>query len=161
LSGDAAGEERWMSEAVATARRGIAAGQSPFGCVIVLGDEPLAAAHNQVWATGDPTAHAEITAIRLAAQRRGEISLAGCSLYSTCEPCPMCMAAIHWARVDRVVYGAAIADAAAAGFHELTLSAARLLELGHSPVRLESGCLAAECRALFAEWLATGKSAPY
>jgi guanine deaminase len=155
------GDDRWMRMAIASARQGIAAGQSPFGCVIVLGDEPLATTHNQVWAMGDPTAHAEINAIRAAAQRRGDISLAGSILYSTCEPCPMCMAAIHWARVDRVVYGAAIADAAAAGFHELTLPAARLLELGHSPVRLEADCLATECRALFAEWQAAGKSAAY
>lgn len=161
MPGEAAREDGWMGEAVAAARQGIAAGQSPFGCVIVLGDAPLAAAHNQVWAAGDPTAHAEITAIRLAAQRRGTISLAGCVLYSTCEPCPMCMAAIHWARIERVVYGAAIADAAAAGFHELALSAARLLKLGRSPVRLEGGCRAAECRALFAEWQAAGKSAAY
>ncbi len=157
----AAREEHWMRAAIVAARQGIAAGQSPFGCVIVSGEAPLATAHNQVWASGDPTAHAEITAIRLAAQRSGDISLAGCELYSTCEPCPMCMAAIHWARVDRVVYGAAIADAAAAGFHELTLPAARLLELGRSPVRLEAGCLAAECRALFGEWQAAGKSAAY
>lgn len=154
-------DERWMRMAIASARQGIVAGQSPFGCAIVRGEDALAVAHNQVWASGDPTAHAEVTAIRAAAQKLGDIALSGCVLYSTCEPCPMCMAAIHWARVDRVVCGAAIADAAAAGFHELTLPAARLIELGHSPVRLKAGCLAAECRALFAEWQTAGQSAAY
>jgi guanine deaminase len=153
--------EGWMQAAIAAARQGMAAGQSPFGCVIVAGEEALATAHNQVWAAGDPTAHAEVTAIRLAARRRRSISLAGCTLYSTCEPCAMCMAAIHWARIERVIYGAGIADAAAAGFHELTLPAARLVELGHSPVQLAGGCLAAQCRTLFAEWRAAGKSSAY
>ncbi len=151
-----------MRQAIAQARAGIAAGQSPFGCVIVQADTLLAAGHNQVWASGDPTAHAEVCAIRTAAATgRGAALPSGCCLYSTCEPCPMCMAAIHWARVERVVYGAAIADAAAAGFHELQLSAAELVRLGGSPVRLEAGCLAAECRALFAEWKAAGRARAY
>lgn len=154
-------EERWMREAIAAARAGIAAGQTPFGTAIVRGGELLAAAHNQVWASGDPTAHAEVAAIRLAAARLGAISLAGCVLYSTCEPCPMCMAAIHWARLDRAVYGAAIADAASAGFHELRMPAERLLREGGSPVVLEAGCLADECRALFREWLASGAARAY
>lgn len=157
----AAGDEAWMREAMALARTGMAAGQSPFGCVIVRAGERVAAAHNRVWASGDPTAHAEVTAIREACARLGTISLEGCALYSTCEPCPMCMAAIHWARVERVVYGAAIADAAAAGFHELQVAAAALVRMGGSPVALEAGVLAEECRALFEDWLASGRGRVY
>jgi len=156
-------DEPWMRAAIAIAQQGIAAGQSPFGCAIVdaAAQTLLVAAHNQVWSAGDPTAHAEITAIRAAAQARRSIALDGCALYSTCEPCPMCLAAIHWARLDRIVYGAAIADAQAAGFHELTLPAAELLARGGSRVRIESGCLAGECRALFAQWRASGHARAY
>ncbi|MGH9475718.1 MAG: nucleoside deaminase [Terriglobales bacterium] len=154
-------DEIWMRQAIATARVGVAAGQSPFGSVIVRAGTVIAACHNQVWARNDPTAHAEIGAIRAAAARLGAMTLAGCTLYSTCEPCPMCMAAIHWARLDRVVYGAAIADAAAAGFHELNLAAADLVRLGGSPVRLEPGCLAPDCRQLFPDWMASGHARAY
>ncbi|MGH9480880.1 MAG: nucleoside deaminase [Terriglobales bacterium] len=150
-----------MRTALAAARAGIAAGQSPFGCTIVQGGELIASAHNQVWAAGDPTAHAEIEAIRTAARKLGAIALSGCVLYTTCEPCPMCMAAIHWARIERVVFGASIADAAAAGFHELHLPARELLQRGGSKVMLTGGCLAAACRSLFDEWKSAGRSPAY
>jgi tRNA(Arg) A34 adenosine deaminase TadA len=155
------GDERWMGAALAAARQGIARGQTPFGTAIMAGDQLVAAGHNQVWALTDPTAHAEVTVIRAACRARRSITLEGCTLYSTCEPCPMCMAAIHWARLDRVVYGATIADAAAAGFHELHLPAAELLSRGGSPVRWTPGCLAADCRQLFAEWQNTGNARRY
>ncbi|MGH9392888.1 MAG: nucleoside deaminase [Terriglobales bacterium] len=156
-------DEFWMRRAVAIAQAGIAQGQTPFGAVIVAtaADTLVAEAHNQVWAAGDPTAHAEINAIRAAARARASIALTACTLYSTCEPCPMCLAASHWARLERIVYGAAIADAAAAGFHELALPAAELLARGGSPVALTAGCLAAECRALFAQWPASGRARTY
>ena len=78
---------------------------------------------------------------------------------TTCEPCPMCMAALHWARVDTVYHGASIVDADTAGFNELTLSAAQLLEIGGSEVRLVGGVLREECRALFEEWKRAGAAA--
>lgn len=154
-------DERWMREALAVTRAGIAAGQTPFGCAIVRAGALVAASHNQVWATGDPTAHAEVTGIRTATAKLRAIALSGCTLYSTCEPCPMCMAAIHWARIERVIFGAAIADAAAAGFHELHLPAADLARLGGSPVRIDAGCLAPECRGLFALWQTHGAARTY
>ncbi|MGH9468588.1 MAG: nucleoside deaminase [Terriglobales bacterium] len=154
-------DEEWMREAIAVARAGIAALQSPFGCVIIHGGRVLAAAHNQVWADTDPTAHAEVNAIRAASRALRSIALTGCTLYSTCEPCPMCMAAIHWARIERVVYGAEIADAAAAGFHELHLGAADLLRLGGSTVRIEGGCQAEACRRLFQDWLSSTGAKTY
>ncbi len=141
---------RW---AIEQARAGIAAGQTPFGSVIVAGDEVIAANHNEVWLRTDPTAHAEIVAIQAASDRLGRIDLSGCTLYSTCEPCPMCAAAIHWAKVDAVHYGATIADAQHAGFTELTLPIGELYRIGQSEVRVIAGTLSAECTPLFSEWL--------
>lgn len=141
-----------MRLAVAKARDGIAAGQSPFGCAIARGDELLAVTHNTVLATTDITAHAEINALRLACQSSSQIHLNGCIVASTCEPCPMCMSALHWARVDRVYFGATIVDADQAGFNELKFSAADLVRSGGSHVQVMPGVLTAECVSLFAEW---------
>lgn len=154
-------EEQYMRAAIAKAREGIAAGQSPFGSVIVRGGKIVAAAHNTVWRDTDPTAHAEVNNIRAAARALATIDLSSCILYTTCEPCPMCLSAIHWAKISRVVYGASIADAAAAGFSELRIDAQRLAEMGGSSLRVESGLLTEECRALFAEFLRTGKAKTY
>lgn len=145
--------ERWMRAAIAQASEGLAAGQSPFGCVIVRDGSVIGSGHNEVWLRGDPTAHAEVVAIQRAARNAGTIDLAGCTLYTTCEPCPMCAAASHWAKVSTVVFGATIADAQRAGFSELTHPAATLYTAGGSPVRLVSGVLEEECAVLFAEWL--------
>lgn len=141
-----------MQAAIARAEEGVAAGQSPFGCAVSLGGAILAAEHNRVLAATDITAHAEITALREACRRAGTIDLSGAIVATTCEPCPMCMAALHWARVDTVYFGASIADAAAAGFNELTLPAADLLRLGRSSVMLYGGILAEKCRQLFRDW---------
>src|SRR5262245_14130760 len=119
-------QQAFMWRAVEKAREGIAKGQSPFGAVVVSDGKVVAAAHNTVWLDTDPTAHAEINAIRQAATVLGSIALHGCTMYTTCEPCPMCLAAIHWAKIGRVVYGASIADAAAGGFTELRVPAKEL-----------------------------------
>jgi tRNA(Arg) A34 adenosine deaminase TadA len=144
--------QRLMSLAIDAARRGIVAGQSPFGCAIASAERVVAVAHNQVLATTDITCHAEVNALRQACREVGAIHLSGYAVATTCEPCPMCMAALHWARVGTVYYGASIADAAAAGFNELHLPAAELLRLGGSAVELVPGVLAEECVALFQEW---------
>lgn len=153
--------ESLMRLAIAKARTGLSLGQSPFGCAIARGDQVIAVAHNRVVASTDITAHAEINAIRSACQALGQIHLTGCRVATTCEPCPMCMAALHWARVDEVYFGATIADASQAGFNELRLSARELLDRGGSPVQLISGCCVDECRELFAEWLAQPKRRSY
>lgn len=145
-----------MEIAIERARAGIACGQTPFGCAIVRGDDLLAAEHNSVWATIDITAHAEVNALRAACQASGEVLLEGTIAATTCEPCPMCMSALHWARIETVYFGASIADAEAAGFNELALPASQLLQVGGSAVRLVEGVLAEECRDLFREW----KNAP-
>ena len=142
-----------MRMAIETCRQGLAQGQSPFGCAIAVGDRVLSRSHNTVVLTTDITAHAEVNAIRAANQELGDIFLSGAIVATTCEPCPMCMSALHWARVDTVYYGATIADAATAGFNELQLPAEKLLREGGSKLKLVSGTLADECKKLFQEWL--------
>lgn len=154
-------DHSFLRRAAAVCREGIAAGQSPFGAVVVRAGRVVVAAHNTVWRDLDPTAHAEVNALRAAALALSTIDLNGCTLYSTCEPCPMCLAAIHWANVDRVVFGASIADASAAGFRELAISAVSMVSLGGSPLRVEGGVLREECAGLFREWKELGKSRTY
>lgn len=141
-----------IHRAIDACRQGIAQGQTPFGCAIVKEGRVIAAAHNTVWRDLDITAHAEINAIRAACRELGRVDLAGCDLYTTCEPCPMCLAASHWARIDTLYFGATIADAQAAGFNELDLAARRMVELGGSALRVVGPVLRDECAALFDEW---------
>jgi guanine deaminase len=154
-------DAEFMGLAIRKAEEGIAAGQSPFGAVIVRGDRLVVAAHNTVWRDGDPTAHAEVNAIRQAARSLGTIDLSGGTIYSTCEPCPMCLGAIHWAKLKRLVYGATIEDAATAGFSELRIRAQRLAEMGGSSLHIVSGCLPAQCRSLFVLWKQSALARPY
>ena len=149
-------EPDFMKMAVQKAREGIAAGQSPFGAVIVRGSEVVAAAHNTVWRDCDPTAHAEVNAIRQAARGLQRIELSGCDMFTTCEPCPMCLSAIHWSKIDRVVFAATIDDAAAAGFSELHVSAKELARMSGSPLHVEVAASREEGRALFDLWRKAG-----
>lgn len=146
----------WMSLAIEQARAGIASGQSPFGAVVVRDGHLVRAGHNEVWKRTDPTAHAEVVAIQNACSALRTIDLSGCVMYTTCEPCPMCAAAIHWARLDECVFGATIADAATAGFNEMHLSIAEAYRIGRSPVRLTPGIMQRECADLFRQWAAAG-----
>jgi guanine deaminase len=93
----------------------------PFGAVIAEGDTVVAEGWNQVESTCDPTAHAELVAIRRACAARGDFSLRGCVIYASAEPCPMCLAAIHWARIDAIYFAAGRDDAAAIGFDDAKL----------------------------------------
>ena len=112
-----AADEGFMREAIRLARDNVRQGMGgPFGAVVVFHGEIVAGGANLVTASNDPTAHAEIVAIREACRRRKSFILEECELYSTCEPCPMCLSAIYWARVRRLVYAADRADAASAGF---------------------------------------------
>ena len=154
-------DEACMRLAIDQARAGIAAGQLPVGAVLVRDGALVCAVHNTVWRDLDPTAHGEMNAVRQAARALGTIDLSGSTVFVTLEPCPMCLGAMHWARVARVVYGGSIADSAAAGFSELAIPARELAALGQSPIRVEPGPLRAECVALFAEWRQAGKSTVY
>jgi len=145
-------DERYMRLALDLASAGMDAGGSPFGAVVVRDGGVLAAEHNQVLQTSDPTAHAEVTALRAAARAAGSHDLAGCTVYSTTEPCPMCFSAIHWANCDRIVYGAGIGDAAGVGFRELSISNDEMRRLGGSSLVVDGGVLAEEARAQFADF---------
>lgn len=148
-----------MRLAIEKCRAGIAQGNTPFGCAIARGDELLAVSHNIVWNTTDITAHAEVTALREACRSADQILLDDCLVATTCEPCPMCMSALHWARVGQVYFGATIADAADAGFNELSISAQDVVRLGGSSVRLVPETMRDQCRQLFADWKAAGGAA--
>ncbi len=150
-----------MQIAIDTCREGIAHGQSPFGCAIAIGDQVISRAHNTVVLTTDITAHAEVNAIRVGCKTIDKIFLTDAIVATTCEPCPMCMAALHWARVGTVYYGASIADADTAGFNELQLPAAELLRIGGSNVKLESGLLTEQCVELFELWKANPSKVSY
>jgi tRNA(Arg) A34 adenosine deaminase TadA len=154
-------EEHFLRLAIAKAHEGIMAGQSPFGAAIVRDGAVVAAAHNSVWRDRDPTAHAEVNAIRAASGTLKTIDLSGCTMFTTCEPCPMCLSAIHWAKIARVVFGATIADAEAAGFTELRVAAAELVRLGGSRLVVVSGPCRDACVQLFADWSARGLCQPY
>ena len=145
-------DERFMSAAIAAATEGIEAGQTPFGACIVRDGEIISTAHNSVWSNTDITAHAEIQAIRNACRKLDTVDLAGCVIYSTCEPCPMCFAACHWAKISKIVFGARIADAEQAGFSELTISNEQMKTLGHSGIEIVGDFLRDECVKLFGAW---------
>lgn len=114
-----ADDERWLERAVALAVDNVAAGGGPFGALIVGTDGQLVAeGQNRVTRDLDPTAHAEVIAIRAACQAFGDFSLAGATLYTSCEPCPLCLSAALWARVTRVVFAADRDDAARGGFDD-------------------------------------------
>lgn len=111
-------DEAWLARAVEVASRNVADGGGPFGAVVVREGVLVAAAGNRVTRDLDPTAHAEVVAIRAACRALDTFSLAGTTLYASCEPCPLCLSAALWARVDRVVYAADRHDAERAGFDD-------------------------------------------
>lgn len=113
-----ADEEGWLAEAIGLAVANVAQGGGPFGAVVVRDGVALGTGQNRVTRDNDPTAHAEVLAIRSACRAIGSFALAGATIYSSCEPCPLCLAAALWARVARVVYAADREDAARAGFDD-------------------------------------------
>ncbi|MFZ0302401.1 MAG: nucleoside deaminase [Terracidiphilus sp.] len=112
----------FLRRAIALATQNVVSGAGgPFAAVIVRNGNIVGEGVNTVTATNDPTAHGEVNAIRAAAKALGTFTLAGCELYTSCEPCPMCLSACYWARLDAVYYGACAADAARAGFDDAFL----------------------------------------
>lgn len=145
-------EVKFMQLAIDKAAEGINKGQSPFAACIVKDGEVIACDHNTVLLTTDITAHGEVHAIRNACKKINNIHLEGCTIYSTCEPCPMCFTAIHWARIDKIIYGARIEDAAHFGFNELKVSNFHLKEKGGSKVEIHADFMRDECKKLFEYW---------
>jgi guanine deaminase len=130
--------ERYLRMAVDVGRRGALGGHGgPFGAVVVDGGRVIASCHNQVVSGNDPTAHAEIQAIRAACAARGSFQLDGCDLYSSCEPCPMCLGAIYWARPRAIYFAATRADAAGAGFDDAFIYEELARPPGQRSLRLE------------------------
>lgn len=111
-------DARFMEMAIALSEENIETGGGPFGAVIVRNGEVIATGTNRVVPNNDPTAHAEVTAIRNACQKLGTFELDGSTIYSSCEPCPMCLAALYWAGVSRICYGNTKADAKAINFDD-------------------------------------------
>ncbi len=154
-------DRRFMGRAIREARKNLVRPDGgPFGACIVKDGRVVAAARNTVL-RDDATCHAEVNAIREASKKLGTFDLSGCEIYSTTEPCPMCFGAIHWARIGTVYFGTGIRDAAAAGFHELRISNARLKELGRSRIRLVPGFLREEGLELFRAWAALPRKRNY
>jgi tRNA(Arg) A34 adenosine deaminase TadA len=138
--------------AIRKALQGIRKGQTPFGACIVKDDKIISCSHNTVWRTTDITAHAEMQAIRDACKRLGSVDLSGCIIYSTCEPCPMCFSACHWAKISKIFFGASIRDAKKAGFNELFISNHQMKREGKSPVKIKGRFLKSENLLLFKRW---------
>lgn len=111
-------QKLWMREAIALSSRNVDNGGGPFGAVIVKDGKIVARGANRVTADNDPTAHAEVNAIRKAAAELGTFDLSGCEIYTSCEPCPMCLSAIYWARIGRIYYGNTQYDAKAINFDD-------------------------------------------
>lgn len=141
-----------MHESIRLSRQMMRRGQGgPFGAVIVRDDKIVARGWNQVTSANDPTAHAEIVAIRHACQRLKSFHLDGCELYTSCEPCPMCLAAIYWARIPVVYYGNTRQDAARIAFADDQLYREIVLPVGRRKLRMRR-FLAKEALAVFGEW---------
>lgn len=111
--------EEWMHEAVALSIKGVINGEGgPFGAIVVKDGKIVGRGNNKVTTSNDPTAHAEVVAIRDACKTLGTFQLSGCIVYTSCEPCPMCLGAIYWARPDQVFFACDKKDAAASGFDD-------------------------------------------
>ncbi len=144
-----------MQQAIALATDNVTSGRGgPFGAVIARGGEVVATGVNLVTATNDPTAHAEVTAIRRAAAELGSFLLAGCVLYTSCEPCPMCLAAAYWSRLDAVFYGSSSADAHRAGFDDSVIYDELARSIADRALPMQQ-LLSAEAWSSFAAWQAS------
>ena len=151
----------FLRQAIALATRNVTSGNGgPFAALIVREGKVIAEGVNMVVTTNDPTAHGEVTAIRNACKALNTFSLAGCKLYTSCEPCPMCLAASHWARFDAVFYGASAEDAAKAGFDDAYLYAEFRKDAAQRSLP-QVQFLRDEAWASFAAWTASTNKIPY
>jgi len=145
-------ERQFMQAAIDVAREGMNQGKGgPFGCVIVKGDEVVAKGCNSVLADLDPTAHAEVVAIREACKQLGSFQLTDCELYTSCEPCPMCLGAIYWARPKRVFFAATHEDAQQAGFDDSFIYKELVLPYAERQIPMEQSGRE-DAVKLFDEW---------
>jgi tRNA(Arg) A34 adenosine deaminase TadA len=157
----ASGKEEFMRQAIALAVGNVTSGRGgPFGAVIVKDGKVVGTGANQVTATNDPTAHAEVTAIRNACTALAAFELEGCDIYTSCEPCPMCLAAIYWARCRTIYYGCTAEDAAKAGFDDAFLYGEMKKPLGERTLPVVNLC-ADEAGEAFAAWMVSPMKVEY
>ncbi|HEY1804353.1 MAG TPA: nucleoside deaminase [Terracidiphilus sp.] len=151
----------FLRRAIVLATRNVVTGAGgPFGAVVVREGKIVGEGANYVTSTNDPTAHAEVSAIRAAAKALNSFTLAGCELYTSCEPCPMCLAAAYWARLDAVYYGASASDAARAGFDDAFLYDELRKDTAQRKLT-STQLLAEEAWASFAAWNASPNKIEY
>jgi len=143
-------DEKYMRIAIEQAKNALRSGEGmAFGAVIVKGNEVISMAQNTARKSFDPTNHAEINAIRKASQRLQNHHLIDCTLYTTCEPCPMCFAAAWWAKIPKIVYCVKLDDVKQKGQREIDVSCEYLNEKGNSKISIQEGFLKDECMLLY------------
>jgi guanine deaminase len=153
-------QEKFMRQAIALAIENVRNGGGPFAALIVRNGEVIGRGANRVTASNDPTAHAEIAAIRAACRAAGDFHLTGCELYTSSEPCPMCLGAIYWARLDRYYYGNTRRDAARIGFDDSRIYEEIGKATGARSIPAVQ-LLGDEAAAAFAEWMQNPSRVPY
>jgi guanine deaminase len=145
-------QERFMRRAIALASENVRMGRGgPFAAVVVRGQDIVGEGTNQVTSTNDPSAHAEVLAVRAACHTLQDFRLAGCEIYSNCEPCPMCLGLIYWARLDKLYYANTAEDAAAIGFDDLRIYREFLLAHAARSIPMVQ-MLRNEALAVFQQW---------
>lgn len=153
-------DNEFMREAIGLALSNIENGGGPFGAVVVRDGEIIGRGANRVTASNDPTAHAEVCAIRDAATRVGSFSLEGAVIYTSCEPCPMCLGAIYWARISTIYYGATQADAARVNFDDSFIYRQIEKPIGQREIP-EINVLGEEAKLPFIRWEQMADKTPY
>ncbi len=146
-------KQKFIRKAIEIARKGMENNDGgPFGCVIVKNGAIIAEGNNRVTSKNDPTAHAEIVAIRKACKTLSSFQLTGCEIYTSCEPCPMCLGAIYWARPSRIYYAATREDAAEAGFDDEFIYKEIDIPPGERKIPMKQ-IERSSAKSLFTEWI--------
>ncbi len=149
-----------MSRAIQLAIENVRSGGGPFGAIVVKNGQIIGEGANSVTATNDPTAHAEVVAIRKACAALGRFDLAGCEIYTSCEPCPMCLGAIYWARPSRVYFGSTAADASKAGFDDSLIYSEIPRPYAERKIPMQQ-LMPEEASEVFRAWAAQPNQIPY
>ena len=160
MSMSTATDHDFMRRAIQLAVDNARNGGGPFAALVVRHGEVIAQGVNRVTASNDPTAHAEVVAIRAACEALGQFHLDGCTLYATCEPCPMCLGAIYWAHVDRVLYASTRSDAAESGFDDAHIYYEIERPAGEREIPMQP-CMRDAGQAPFAAWQANDERVEY
>ncbi len=145
-------DEQFLQQAIEIAEKNISLGGGPFGAIIVENNEIIASSGNEVRIINDPTAHAEVQAIRKATKIKSNFSLENCTIYSSCEPCPMCLGAIYWAKIPRLIFGASRQDAATGGFDDEFIYTELSLPLNERKIKTLKLSLPS-AKSIFEKWI--------